>query len=186
MAVNLDNAMDIRTAYRAEEGAAGVQSLYTAVRSTSSTSGAFTSDTRSERQGAAGVEGDLFFENDTGLVYYADTGTSWKYLTGIGFGANAARAGLTITADDNGAWWFVTDAGVNYGLWRVVAGVWVKELLSASPDVATSYRVAGNDVVKARGAAIADAAGGVTVDAEARSAINALLAHFRTWGAIAP
>lgn len=37
-----------------------------------------------------------------------------------------------------------------------------------------------------RGAAIADAAGGATVDAEARTAINALLAQLRTFGFITP
>lgn len=37
-----------------------------------------------------------------------------------------------------------------------------------------------------RGAAIADAAGGATVDAEARTALNALLAQLRLFGFIAP
>jgi len=51
--------------------------------------------------------------------------------------------------------------------------------------VATSYKVAGTQVVSARGAAILDATGGVTVDAEARIAINTLLAACRTHGLIA-
>lgn len=37
----------------------------------------------------------------------------------------------------------------------------------------------------AQGAAVADAAGGATVDAEARTAINTLLARMRTYGLIA-
>lgn len=43
----------------------------------------------------------------------------------------------------------------------------------------------GIKVVGAQGAAVADAAGGATVDAEARTAINALLARLRTHGLIA-
>lgn len=35
-------------------------------------------------------------------------------------------------------------------------------------------------------AAIANATGGATVDAEARAAVNAVLAALRTWGLIAP
>lgn len=42
-----------------------------------------------------------------------------------------------------------------------------------------------NQVVGTRGAAVADASGGATVDAEARTALNALLARLRTHGLIA-
>jgi hypothetical protein len=45
--------------------------------------------------------------------------------------------------------------------------------------VTTSYKVAGNQVVGARGAAIANPAGGATVDAEARAALVALLDALR-------
>ena len=51
---------------------------------------------------------------------------------------------------------------------------------------ALNYKVAGTQVVGAQGAAVADAAGGATVDTEARAAINALLARVRTHGLIAP
>ena len=47
------------------------------------------------------------------------------------------------------------------------------------------YAVSGTQVVGARGAAVADASGGVTIDAEARTAINTLLARLRTHGLIA-
>ena len=47
------------------------------------------------------------------------------------------------------------------------------------------YLVSGTKVVGAQGAAVADAAGGATVDAEARTAINDLLARLRTHGLIA-
>lgn len=46
--------------------------------------------------------------------------------------------------------------------------------------------LAGDAVVGPRGAAIAAPSGGATVDAEARSAIGALLAALRTHGLIAP
>lgn len=44
----------------------------------------------------------------------------------------------------------------------------------------------GIAVVGPRQAAVADAAGGATIDVEARAAINALLARVRTHGLIAP
>lgn len=52
-------------------------------------------------------------------------------------------------------------------------------------DVGTSFAVVGTKVIGAQGAAVADAAGGATVDAEARTAINALLARCRAHGLIA-
>lgn len=47
-------------------------------------------------------------------------------------------------------------------------------------------KYAGTQVVGARGAAVADATGGATVDTEARTAINTLLARLRAHGLIAP
>jgi hypothetical protein len=51
--------------------------------------------------------------------------------------------------------------------------------------VSTSIKVGANQVLGAQGAAVADASGGATVDAEARTAINTLLARMRAHGAIA-
>jgi len=45
--------------------------------------------------------------------------------------------------------------------------------------VSDVYSINSTQVVGARGAAVADAAGGATIDAEARTAINALLAELR-------
>lgn len=56
--------------------------------------------------------------------------------------------------------------------------------VSANPDM-TSLKVSGTKVVGEQGAAVADASGGATVDAEARTAINDLLARLRTHGLIA-
>lgn len=50
---------------------------------------------------------------------------------------------------------------------------------------AAAFKVAGNQVLGAQGAAVSDASGGSTIDAEARTAINVLLARLRTHGLIA-
>lgn len=52
-------------------------------------------------------------------------------------------------------------------------------------NVTTNYKVAGTQVVQAQGAAVPDATGGATIDTEARTAINALLARLRAHGLIA-
>lgn len=181
----VDSALDIRTALVANQAQAGVQSQFQSVRQLTTTQAVVTRDTRLVRQSATGTADDIFIETDTGWAYVSD-GTAWHYWAGVNQGSYGVMTGLAVTAEDEGALFLVTTAGTNYGLWRVTGGAFVKELLPASPDVQTSYRVAGNDVVKARGAAIPDAAGGATVDVEARAAINALLAHFRAWGAITP
>ena len=51
-------------------------------------------------------------------------------------------------------------------------------------DVSSDYKVSGVQVVGAQQPAIPDAAGGVTVDVEARAALNALLAELRLHGLI--
>lgn len=58
-------------------------------------------------------------------------------------------------------------------------------LAAGTVTAATSFAM-GGAAAAPRGAAIADAAGGATVDAEARTALNALLAQLRTFGFIAP
>ena len=52
-------------------------------------------------------------------------------------------------------------------------------------DVGTSLSVSGTKVIGAQGAAVANASGGAFVDAEARTALNALLARLRAHGIIA-
>ena len=47
------------------------------------------------------------------------------------------------------------------------------------------YQVSGTQVVKSQEAAVADASGGATIDAEARTAINSLLGRIRSHGLIA-
>lgn len=54
-----------------------------------------------------------------------------------------------------------------------------------SVNTSSAYFVNGTQVVTGQGAAVIDAAGGATVDAEARTAINTLLARVRAHGLIA-
>lgn len=104
--------------------------------------------------------------------------------------------------DANGAQWECTAAGTP-GTWRQitpamkaadpVAGTYPAGYLIARTDQQQRQRVCtvagtpGTWAWAGRGlAAVADAAGGATVDAEARTAINTLLARMRTAGEILP
>lgn len=137
----------------------------------------FTFGSRASRP-ASGLEGDRFFATDRNWLYYF-TGTAWAFVAGLAFGTNAARAAITPDASDNGAAFYTTDTNK---LWRVSGGAWVDGFVSI--DVTTSYEVGGVKVIGAQGAAVADPAGGVTVDAEARTAINLVLARLRAHGLI--
>jgi len=61
------------------------------------------------------------------------------------------------------------------------AGLWQKGIVTA-----LKIEVSGQQVIGAQQAAISDAAGGTVIDAEARLALNSLLAACRTHGLIAP
>jgi len=84
----------------------------------------------------------------------------------------------------NGTW---TAANVVYQFEQAAGGSTLFSVVgSGAANALTAYQVAGTQVVSARGAAVADAAGGATIDAEARTAINTLLARLRVHGLIAP
>lgn len=57
-------------------------------------------------------------------------------------------------------------------------------LTSANINTTGNYSVDGVQVVSNQGAAVSNATGGATIDAEARTALNALLARVRTHGLI--
>ncbi|PCI43351.1 MAG: hypothetical protein COB49_12380 [Alphaproteobacteria bacterium] len=63
---------------------------------------------------------------------------------------------------------------------RYVAGSWQKGVVTAN-----RIDISGQQVVGAQQAAISDAAGGATIDVEARTALNSLLVACRTHGLIA-
>lgn len=92
-------------------------------------------------------------------------------------------------------------AGYSAGGWRFVAPVEGMRLTDRVSGVELAFRggawtsgsirasevlVGGTKVVGARGAAIADAAGGSTIDSQARTAVAQILAALRTHGLIAP
>ena len=92
-------------------------------------------------------------------------------------------------------------AGWSAGGWRFVTPVEGMRLVDRVSGVELAFRggawtsgslrasevlVNGIKVVGARGLAIADMAGGTTVDSEARAAVNQILAALRTHGLIAP
>ena len=101
-------------------------------------------------------------------------------------GAWSGQAGRIATWNSSG-WRFLVPAE-GCPLWvkssSVTAmyrgGAWVIGTLAGD-----RVHVGGQQVVGARGAAIADPSGGSTVDAEARSAVAAMLAALRTHGLIA-
>jgi hypothetical protein len=76
--------------------------------------------------------------------------------------------------------------GTNCVNFQAIDGTGIGSLTDAGAlNVTTSYSVGGTKVVGTQGATVADATGGATIDAEARAAINALLARLRTHGLIA-
>lgn len=180
----VEEGMEIRTARQAEQANVGVQAIPTSLRSlgVGVTEGNYTTDTRAVRAATTGsLAGDLFLETDTGWTYRW-TGTAWAYVSGMYAASDATRAALTISAADNGAWFFNTDTDTDMGLWQVSGGAWVKRFPDASIDLLTSYKVGGVKVLGSPSAAVADAAGGAVIDVEARAAINALLARARAQG----
>jgi hypothetical protein len=101
-------------------------------------------------------------------------GSNWA---GVNFVANGNNLNLDIQNA-------VTARGA---LGAAAAGVNtdITQLNGASQvDVTTAYKVAGTKVVGAQQPAIPDAAGGVTIDVEARAALNTLLAELRLHGLI--
>jgi hypothetical protein len=172
---DLDTTMAQRQAAEANEVATA---NFVSTRSLTSGSGTLTSGTRAGKPSGAALN-DFYFETDTKWLYYWG-GTAWLFMAGLNSGTNAVRAAITVTTNDNGAAFFTTDQNK---LWRVIAGAWVDQFVTL--DLTTSLKVNGTKVLGTQGALIADATGGATVDAEARTAINTLLARLRTHGIIA-
>jgi hypothetical protein len=108
-----------------------------------------------------------------------------------------------IGASPTGAWagHAMALAGYTAGGWRFIAPFEGLSVLENSSGEQATFRagawekghvraaklsVGGNQVVGAQLAAVADPAGGATVDAEARAAIAAILGRLRQHGLIAP
>lgn len=99
-----------------------------------------------------------------------------------------------------GVW--VRNPAVSAGTLALNHGIYVDSMAAGTTDYAIftnaetvrfgdvvntteSYQVDGTKVVGNQGASVADASGGATIDTQARTAINALLARLRTHGLIA-
>ena len=78
-----------------------------------------------------------------------------------------------------------TTADINDGTVEAVIGATTPKAATFTTANSNSYAVAGIQVVSNQGAAVSDATGGATIDAEARTAINDLLARVRSHGLIA-
>ncbi len=113
-----------------------------------------------------------------GALYVVPVGATGGFAGQDGKFAHFIGGAWQFFAPPEGAQVFVKDRGVP-ALYR--GGSWSLGELRAERLV-----VAGAQVVGAQQAAIADPAGGTTVDTEARQAITAILTALRTHGLIAP
>ena len=113
-----------------------------------------------------------------GALYVVPTGATGGFAGQDGNFAHFIGGAWQFFAPPEGAAVFVKDRGVparyRNGAWHI-GELWADRLV-----------VAGAQVVGAQQAAIADPAGGATVDSEARQAITAILAALRAHGLIAP
>ena len=107
----------------------------------------------------------------------------------VGNGAGGAWLGHdnAIACWTEGGWRFV---GSQEGMsaWCISEGKPVRRSASGwivGEVEATVIRIGGNQVVGSRQSAVANVAGGTLIDAEARVAVNAILATMRTHGLIA-
>lgn len=174
----VDIALDIRTGRQAEEGAVGAQAAFTSLRSFGggTTDSAYTEGARADRQSISGdLENDQWYETDSTWLYRW-TGTAWAWRAGLYVATNATRTGLTISADDNGAYFLASDTGI---LWRVEAAAWVNKFTRL--EVTTDLKVNGNKVIGARGSAVADVASPDATDlATAITLVNEIKAQLNT------
>ncbi len=113
------------------------------------------------------------------------TGASW--IVGAAATGDWAGQGGAIASWTAGGWRFTSPIdGMAFwiaaeGLWAIrIAGAWELGLVPAR-----RLTIGGNQVVGARQPAIADPAGGATIDAAARGATAAILAALRNHGLIA-
>lgn len=107
----------------------------------------------------------------------------------VGNGAGGAWSGHdnAIACWTDGGWRFVTSHD-GMSAWCIADDKPVRRAASGwivGEIEATIIRVGGKQVVGSRQSAVASAAGGAVIDAEARVAINSILATMRTHGLIA-
>jgi len=144
-APDIDTSLAQRVAAANEEAIAN----FVAPRSVVSGTGALSTGNRASKPSGAALN-DQYFETDTGWLYYW-AGTAWKYLAGVNAGTDATRAAITVTANDNGALFFVTDKNK---IWRVESGAWADKFTTL--DLTTALKINGTKVIGTQGTAITD------------------------------
>lgn len=113
---------------------------FTSIRALTSGAGTLTTGTRTAKPASAALN-DFYYETDTYWLYYW-SGTGWQWLTGMNAGTDAARAAITVSAKDEGAYFWARDTGK---LWQVVVGVWTDRFTSL--DLTTSLKIAATKVI---------------------------------------
>lgn len=117
------------------------------------------------------------------LEFY--TNTSGAVSTLRGSFNNSGTLTLTATTDASA---IGTAALVGLGGASIAKSIWCAGSAGQYINIANAtgaLKINNIQVLGAQGAAVADASGGVVIDAEARTAINTLLARMRTHGSIA-
>jgi hypothetical protein len=113
---------------------------------------------------------------------YSINGTVVLNATTLGSGVTAS----SLTSLGTIGSLVATTADINNGtVEAIIGGTTPKAGTFTSVNTTGAYSVDGTQVVSNQGAAVSDAAGGATIDAEARVAINLLLARVRIHGLIA-
>lgn len=145
-------------------------------------------------EGGTGIEtytqGDILYSSAANtLAKLAKDANATRYLSNTGTSNNPAWALVNLANGVSG-----TLPVANGGTGVTSSTGSGNNVLSTSPTLVTpvlgaatvtTLSVSAIQVVGAQGAAVADASGGATIDAEARTAINTLLARLRTHGLIA-
>lgn len=135
-APDIDTSLAQRRAAEAQENFISFSSIRTVAGSADAS---FGFGARASRP-ASGIQGDRYFANNIGSrggwLYYW-TGTAWAIVVGWASGTDAARAALTVTAVDNGAWFNTTDTSK---FWEVSGGAWVDRTPAAG--TVTSFSAA--------------------------------------------
>ena len=117
---------------------------------------------------ASGVLGDRYLASDIGTrggwLYYW-TGLAWEIVVGWASGTDAVRAAITVSAIDDGAWFYASDTKK---LWEVVGGVWMHR---ETVDVMIGDTGSGGVKGLAPAPAAGDAAAGKFLNADGTYAV---------------
>ena len=112
------------------------------------------------------ANGEIDIDSGTGVALAASTGVVFESVTTANYGSATFTSGCANVVGINSALFEATRREVTLPIGGAIYNAGVK-------------------VLGSQGVAVADAAGGATVDTEARAALNALLARVRAHGLIA-